>query len=63
MTTFRTRYGCYEFLVVPFGLTNSPDTFMCLMNNVLHPYLDKFVMVFIDETLIYFKYAEEYQFH
>ena len=44
---FRTRYGNYEFVVVPFCLTNAPTTFMCLMNNVLCPYLDKFVIVFI----------------
>lgn len=46
-TTFRTRYGHYEFVVVPFGLTNALATFMCLMNSVLRPYLDKFVTVFI----------------
>ena len=40
-TTFRTRYGYYEFVVMPFGLTNAPTVFMCLMNNVMHKYLDK----------------------
>ena len=45
-TTFRTRYGHYEFVVVPFGLTNAPATFMCLMNSVFNGYLDKFVLVF-----------------
>ena len=44
-----TRYGHYEFVVVPFGLTNAPTSFMCFFNNVLHPYLDNFMIVFIDE--------------
>jgi len=48
-----TRYGHYEIVVVPFGLTNAPTNFMCLMNNVLHYYLDKFVIMFIDDILIY----------
>ena len=54
-TTFKTRYGHYEFLVLPFGLTNAPTTFMCLMNSVLHKYLDKFVLVFIDDIFVYFE--------
>jgi len=54
----RTRYGHYEFVVVPFGLAIAPTTFMCLINSVLCPYLDKFVVVFIDDILIYSKNEE-----
>jgi len=54
-------YGNYEFVVVPFSFTNVPTTFMCLMNSVLHSYLDKFVIVFIDDKLIYFKNEEEHE--
>ena len=57
-TSFRTRYGHYEFVAMPFGLTNAPAIFMCLMNNMMHKYLDKFVVVFIDDIVIYSKSEE-----
>jgi hypothetical protein len=62
-TTFRTRYGHYKFVVIPFGLTNAPASFMCLMNNILGKCLDKFVIIFIDDILIYSKDEKEHEEH
>nr|GEU96101.1 putative reverse transcriptase domain-containing protein [Tanacetum cinerariifolium] len=63
ITTFRTRYGHFEFQVMPFGLTNAPAVFMDLINRVCKPYLNKFVIVFIDDILVYSKDIEEHEKH
>ncbi|GJW10441.1 putative reverse transcriptase domain-containing protein [Tanacetum coccineum] len=62
-TAFRTRYGHFEFTVMPFGLTNAPAIFMDLINRVCKPYLEKFIIVFIDNILIYSKSEEEHEVH
>jgi hypothetical protein len=62
-TTFRTRYGHYKFTVVLFGLSNAPTIFMSLMNGVFRDYLDKFVIVFLDDILVYSRTEEEHEQH
>ncbi|GJR80345.1 putative reverse transcriptase domain-containing protein [Tanacetum coccineum] len=60
---FRTRYGHFEFTVMPFDLTNAPVVFKDFMNRICKPYLDKFVIIFIDDILIYLKSKEAHEFH
>lgn len=62
-TAFRTRYGHHEFLVIPFGVTNAPSIFMDYMNRIFHSYLEKFVVIFIDDILIYSRSLEEHEEH
>jgi hypothetical protein len=62
-TAFRTRYGLFEFAVLPFGLTNAPSTFMALMNDVFHTHLDSFVIICLDDILIYSITLEEHLVH
>nr|KYP54462.1 Transposon Ty3-G Gag-Pol polyprotein [Cajanus cajan] len=62
-TTFRTRYGHYEYVVMPFGVTNAPTVFINYMNRIFIPFLDRFVVVFIDDIFIYSRPLEEHQEH
>ena len=62
-TAFRTRYGHYEFLVMPFGLENAPAAFMDLMNHVFRPHVDHFFVVFIDDILVYSKDRKDHDTH
>ncbi|KAL6184764.1 hypothetical protein ACLB2K_046164 [Fragaria x ananassa] len=62
-TAFRSRYGHYKFVVMPFGLTNAPAAFIDLMNRVFSPYLDRFVIVFIDDILVYSRSEKEHAKH
>jgi hypothetical protein len=61
--TFQTRYRHYKFIVIPFGLTNTPTPFMCLINSIFSQYLDNFMVVFIDNILVYSKTEEEHDEH
>lgn len=62
-TAFQMRYRQYEFLVMPFGLTNAPTALMDLMNRVFQPFLDRFVIIFIDDILVYSKTMKEHEEH
>lgn len=62
-TAFRSRYGHYKFMLMPFGLNNAPTTFMNMMNTVFKEFLDQFVIVFVDDILVYFRDRKTHQEH
>jgi hypothetical protein len=62
-TAFRTRYGHFEYVVMPFGLTNAPAIFMTLMNNVFYEFLDKFVVIYLNDILVYSKSKRDHITH
>ena len=62
-TAFKTRWGLYKYLVMPFGLTNAPAQFMNMMNDLLGDYLDQFVLIFLDDILIYSANVQEHAEH
>jgi hypothetical protein len=62
-TTFKTHHGYYQFKVMPFGLMNGPATFQCIINHILQPHLRKFVLVFLDDILVYNNSLEEHAKH
>jgi Reverse transcriptase (RNA-dependent DNA polymerase) len=62
-TCIRTRYGYFEFLVMPFGLTNAQSTFQALMNEVFRDFVDKFILIYLDDVLIFSRSEEEHEQH
>ena len=62
-TAFTTRYGAFEWLVMPMGTCNSPSTYMSLMHQIFHPFLDKFVIIYVDDILVYSPTLEEHTEH